>query len=94
MTGKRAVKEEVVEKVVRRKGLVIEVMRMIEGREAEIAEIDEKDEVAEKAEMTGIIGEVGMKEMTEKAGESQERAKTQKERQRVVIGREIVVQEA
>ena len=89
MTGKRAVKEEVVEKVV-----VIEVRRMIEGREAEIAEIDEIDEIAEKAEMTEIIGEVGMKEMTEKARESQERAKMQREKQRVAVDQGIVVQEA
>ena len=89
MTGKKAVKEEVVEKAA-----VIEVKRMIEGREAEIDGTDEMDEIAEKAEMTEIIGEVGMKEMTEKAGESQEKAKTQKERQRVVVGRETVVQEA
>ena len=54
-------KEEVVEKVVKRKGLVIEVMMMIEGRETEIAEIAE------------IVEEV---EMTEKAGESLEKAKT------------------
>ena len=89
MTGKRAVKEKIVEKVV-----VIEVRRMIEGREAEIDGTDEMDEIAEKAEMTKIIEETGMKEMTEIAGENPGRVKTQKESQRVVAGREIAVQGA
>ena len=89
MTGKRAVKEEVVEKAA-----VIEVKRMIEGRETEIAEIGGIDEIAEKAEMTEIIEEAGMKRMTEIAGENLGRAKTQKERQRVAVDQEIVAQEA
>ena len=83
MTGKRAVKEEVVEKAA-----VIEVKRMIEGKETEIAEIGEKDEIAEMTE------EAGMKRMIEIAGENLGRAKTQKERQRVAVDQEIVAQEA
>ena len=91
MTGKKAVKEEVVEIAA-----VKEMKRTIERRETETIEIEiaETEGIGEIAEMAEMIEEAGMKEIAGIAKESPGNVKMQKENQRVVADREIAAQGA